>query len=105
MAHIAVLAQIESPFARAALSQKPAESALRDALAVVTEEQVAEFAFIMGHPGEQSKALLARGRGELTRAAMSFALQQVSAEVLRQLAANGAPLIVAAAMRSLAKKD
>jgi hypothetical protein len=100
--HIAVLAEINSPWIHVFLFKGTPVENIRAALHDVTQDQIAEFMFVMSRPGLDSKNLLAtKGRSELTRAAISFVLRQVPASVLEALAADGGKLTVEATMKSL----
>jgi hypothetical protein len=67
--------------------------AWRRAMRGLTPEQLAEFQYVCHYPADVSRRLLAKGRPELTKAAMAYATSLIRLVDLEFIAAHAADLI------------
>jgi hypothetical protein len=104
--HLAILEEIASPWTQASrqLGDAPrthanVEAAFRRAFRGITDVQLAEYVFVTSRPPAESRAILTRGRGEFSKAALAVLKTMISSETVSHLVADDGALLVSAIVK------
>lgn len=105
-AQLAILEEIASPWVEASLRLRDAprthdnvEAAFRRAFRGITEVQLAEYVFVTSRPAAESRAVLTRGRGEFTKAALAALKTMIPSQPISHLVADDGALLVSAIVK------
>jgi hypothetical protein len=105
-AQLAILDEIASPWVEASrrLGDAPrthdnVEAAFRRAFRGIADVQLAEYVFVTSRPPTESRAILTRGRGEFSKAALAVLKTMISSETVSHLVADDGALLVSAIVK------